>query len=161
MLILAARRVAGPAVGLGRHGVAGPGAFFAIGAAVVAAVVSWWPADLFVALVVASGVGAAAARVGGHPDVAARSLYLAVSTFALALATTSSMLNETSSWVRAAHQADAFLGGLSECRANAVYSLALASWSRDGRRLLGIRRASSARRSALRDIGRAAQATAT
>ena len=67
-------------------------AFFAIGAAVTGFVVSEWEGDLFAGLVIAMVVGAVVAVLVGVPAVRLRGLYLAVTTFAFALATTSYLL---------------------------------------------------------------------
>ena len=68
-------------------------AFFAIGAVVGAKLVGDWHLDLTIALVAAAAAGAAAAVVVGLPALRVRGLYLAVTTFAFSLATTSYLLN--------------------------------------------------------------------
>src|SRR5690606_4401111 len=69
-------------------------AFFAVGAAVTGFAVSEWGADLFGALVLAMVAGAGVAVLVGVPAARLRGLYLAVTTFAFALATTSYLLND-------------------------------------------------------------------
>jgi branched-chain amino acid transport system permease protein len=136
-------------------------AFFAIGAAVTGAVVVEWDADLFVALVVASVVGAAAAALVGIPTLRLRGLYLAVTTFALALATTSYLLNDDFfGWVPSGRIERApFLGGLEVESENAVYYMALAFLVVVMAGMLGVRRSRFGRAlMALRDNERAAQA---
>ncbi len=136
-------------------------AFFAIGAAVAGAVVSSWDADLFVALVIGAAVGAAAAVLVGIPTLRLRGLYLAVTTFALALATTSYLLNDDYfGWVPNQRIERApFLGGLSVESETAVYYLALATLVLVMAGMLGVRRSRFGRAlMALRDNERAAQA---
>ena len=89
-------------------------AFFAIGAAVTGFVVSEWGADLFGGLVIAMVVGAAVAALVGIPALRLRGLYLAVTTFAFALATTSYLLeHDRFGWVPDARIERApLLGGL-------------------------------------------------
>ncbi|HKH25359.1 MAG TPA: ABC transporter permease, partial [Acidimicrobiales bacterium] len=103
-------------------------AFFAIGAAVGGAVVTSWDADLFVAMVVAGVVGAAVAALVGVPTLRLRGLYLAITTFAFALATTSYLLNpDYFGWVPDERVERApFLGGLEVSSEVSVYYLALA-----------------------------------
>jgi ABC-type branched-subunit amino acid transport system ATPase component/ABC-type branched-subunit amino acid transport system permease subunit len=103
-------------------------AFFAIGAAAGGAVLTAWDADLFVAMVVAAVVGAAVAALVGVPTLRLRGLYLAVTTFAFALATTSYLLNDdVFGWVPDERVERApFLGGLEVSSEVSVYYLALA-----------------------------------
>jgi branched-chain amino acid transport system permease protein len=68
-------------------------AFFAIGATVGAKATGDWGLDLTLALLLTAVVGALAAIVVGLPALRLRGLYLAVTTFAFALATTSYLLN--------------------------------------------------------------------
>ena len=68
-------------------------AFFAIGAVVGAWASIEYDADLLVAIALAGLAGAASAVVVGLPALRQRGLYLAVTTFAFALATTSYLLN--------------------------------------------------------------------
>jgi ABC-type branched-subunit amino acid transport system ATPase component/ABC-type branched-subunit amino acid transport system permease subunit len=136
-------------------------AFFAIGAAVAGAAVSSWHADLFVALVIAALVGAAAAALVGVPTLRLRGLYLAVTTFALALATTSYLLNDDFfGWVPSERIERApFLGGLEASSETAVYYLALAVLVVVMAGMLGVRKSRFGRAlMALRDNERAAQA---
>jgi ABC-type branched-subunit amino acid transport system ATPase component/ABC-type branched-subunit amino acid transport system permease subunit len=103
-------------------------AFFAIGAAVTGFVVSEWEADLFGGLIIAMLVGAAAAALVGVPAARLRGLYLAVTTFAFALATTSYLLDDDRfGWVPSARIERApLLGGLDVESELSVYYLALA-----------------------------------
>ena len=103
-------------------------AFFAIGAAVTGFVVGEWGADLFAGLVLAMVAGAAVAAVVGVPALRLRGLYLAVTTFAFALATTSYLLNDDYfGWVPTGRIERApLLGGLDVSSESAVYHLALA-----------------------------------
>jgi ABC-type branched-subunit amino acid transport system ATPase component/ABC-type branched-subunit amino acid transport system permease subunit len=103
-------------------------AFFAIGAAVTGLVVGEWGADLFAGLVIAMVVGAGAAALVGIPALRLRGLYLAVTTFAFALATTSFLLNDDYfGWVPTERIGRApLLGGLDVSSEGAVYYLALA-----------------------------------
>ncbi|HKY68102.1 MAG TPA: ABC transporter permease, partial [Acidimicrobiales bacterium] len=128
-------------------------AFFAIGAAVTGFVVSEWRADLFAGLVLGMVVAAAVAFVVGVPALRLRGLYLAVTTFAFALATTSFLLDDDwFGWVPTERIARApLLGGLEVSSEAAVYHLALAVLvvvglgvhglrrSRFGRALVGVR----------------------
>ncbi len=68
-------------------------AFFAIGAAVAAKMTATWSADLLVAVLVAGVVGAIVAVMVGLPALRFGGFYLAVTTFAFALATTAYFLN--------------------------------------------------------------------
>jgi ABC-type branched-subunit amino acid transport system ATPase component/ABC-type branched-subunit amino acid transport system permease subunit len=103
-------------------------AFFATGAAVTGLVVSEWGADLFAGLIVSMVVGALLAAVVGLPALRLRGLYLAVTTFAFALATTSFLLNDDYfGWVPSERIERApLLGGLTVESESAVYYLALA-----------------------------------
>ncbi len=103
-------------------------AFFALGAAVTGLVVGEWGADLFAALAVAMVVGAVAATLVGLPAVRLRGLYLAITTFAFALATTSFLLNDDYfGWVPTERVERApLLGGLAVESEAAVYYLVLA-----------------------------------
>lgn len=75
-------------------------AFFALGAAVGAKLTHTWHVDLLLAVVGAGAVGAAAAVLVGLPALRYRGLYLAVTTFAFALATTAYFLDRGYfSWV--------------------------------------------------------------
>lgn len=103
-------------------------AFLAVGAAVTGLAVGEWQADLFGALVVAMVVGAVAAALVGVPAVRLRGLYLAIATFAFALATTSYLFNDDYfDWVPSARIERApLLGGFDVTSETAVYYLALA-----------------------------------
>jgi branched-chain amino acid transport system permease protein len=75
-------------------------AFFAVGAVVGAIATSQWHVDLVLALLVSATVGGATAVVVGLPALRHRGLYLAVTSFAFSLATTSFLLNpQYFSWV--------------------------------------------------------------
>jgi len=69
-------------------------AIVGIGAAVSATVVSRWQVDLTLALIIGGIAGAVAAFVVGVPALRLRGLYLAVTTFALGLATQFWLLND-------------------------------------------------------------------
>jgi ABC-type branched-subunit amino acid transport system ATPase component/ABC-type branched-subunit amino acid transport system permease subunit len=128
-------------------------AFFAIGAAVTGFVVSEWNADLFGGLVIGMVVAALVAVVVGVPALRLRGLYLAVTTFAFALATTSFLLSdEWFGWVPATRiERASLLGGLDVSSEAATYFLALAVFvvvalglrgvrtTRFGRALVGVR----------------------
>ncbi|MGH9235639.1 MAG: ATP-binding cassette domain-containing protein, partial [Acidimicrobiales bacterium] len=103
-------------------------AFFATGAAVTGLVVTEWGADLFAGLVVSMVVGALLAALVGLPALRLRGLYLAVTTFAFALATTSFLLNDDYfGWVPTERiQRAPLLGGLQVESESAVYYLSLA-----------------------------------
>jgi branched-chain amino acid transport system permease protein len=102
-------------------------AFFAIGAAVTGFVVSEWEADLFAGLVLGMVAAAAVAVLVGIPALRLRGLYLAVVTFAFALATTSLLVNdEWSGWVPSDRIGRVpLLGGLEAETEGDVYHLAL------------------------------------
>ncbi len=68
-------------------------AFFAFGAVIGAKATSDWGLDLTLALAISALLGAAVAVVVGLPAIRVRGLYLGVTTFAFALATTSYLLN--------------------------------------------------------------------
>ncbi len=68
-------------------------AFFAIGAAVGGKLIDTWSADLLVAVPMAGIVGAVVAVLVGLPALRFGGFYLAVTTFAFALATTAYFLN--------------------------------------------------------------------
>jgi branched-chain amino acid transport system permease protein len=68
-------------------------AFFALGAATAAWMARTWQLDMTLAVLAAGALGAAAAVVVGLPALRFKGLYLAVTTFAFALATTSYLLN--------------------------------------------------------------------
>jgi len=104
-------------------------AFFAIGAVVGERVTTGWHADLTVALVVSAAAGGVAAVLVGLPTVRQRGLYLAVSTFAFALATTSYLLNpEFFSWVPSEHfDRLPLFGRVSLASPTAIYYVALGS----------------------------------
>lgn len=69
-------------------------AFVGIGAAVGATITSRWQVDLTLALIASGVVGGAVAFLVGLPALRLRGLYLAVTTFAMALATESWLLND-------------------------------------------------------------------
>lgn len=68
-------------------------AFFAFGAVIGAKATSDWGLDLTLALAISALLGAVVAVVVGLPAIRVRGLYLGVTTFAFALATTSYLLN--------------------------------------------------------------------
>ena len=68
-------------------------AFFAIGATIGAKATSEWDLDLSLALLLSAAVGAAVAVAVGLPALRRRGFYLAVTTLAFSLATTSYFLN--------------------------------------------------------------------
>ncbi|MFP5321875.1 MAG: ABC transporter permease subunit [Acidimicrobiia bacterium] len=70
-------------------------AFFALGAAVAGKLTLTWQADLVVATLAAGAVGAVVAVLVGLPALRSRGLYLAVTTFAFALATTGYLLDRS------------------------------------------------------------------
>lgn len=77
-------------------------AFLALGSAVGAKVTVDWGLDLTIALALSALAGGVAATLVGLPAVRLRGLYLAVTTLALSLATTSYLLNprfDVASWV--------------------------------------------------------------
>ena len=77
-------------------------AFVAFGAAVTAKLTNEWNADLIVALLASSVVGAFVAIIVGLPALRQRGLFLAVTSLGFSLATTSYFLNEdfwVGSWV--------------------------------------------------------------
>ena len=75
-------------------------AFVAFGAAVTAKLTHEWQVDLILALAASATVGAAVAVVVGLPALRQRGLFLAVTSLAFSLATTSYFLNENFfSWV--------------------------------------------------------------
>lgn len=128
-------------------------AFFAIGAVVGAKASIDYDADLLVALVLASAAGALAAVVVGLPALRRGGLYLAVTTFAFALATTSYLLNRRFfDWVPSQRvPRNPLLGRISIESPTAIYYVALAGFvvavvavrgirrSRTGRVLIAIR----------------------
>ncbi|HKH05193.1 MAG TPA: ATP-binding cassette domain-containing protein, partial [Acidimicrobiales bacterium] len=139
-------------------------AFFAIGAAVAGAAIVSWDVDLFPALVLASVVGALAAVIVGIPTLRLRGLYLAVTTFALALATTSYLLNDDYfGWVPSDERVvrPPFLGGIEASSEVQVYYLALIVLALVMLGMKGVRSGRFGRALvALRDNERAAQAYA-
>ena len=102
-------------------------AFFAIGAVAGAKLVGDWHLDLTLALVAAAVVGAAVAVVVGLPALRLRGLYLAVTTLAFSLATTSYLLNAASSTGsrRAASSGDRCSGASTSTRRPGIYYVAL------------------------------------
>ncbi|MBI2710374.1 MAG: ABC transporter permease [Actinobacteria bacterium] len=128
-------------------------AFFAIGAAVGGKATSAWGLDLTLALVLAAAVGAAVSVVVGLPALRLRGIYLAVTTFAFALATTSYFLNDRFfGWLPTDRIERApLLGRIGIESATAMYELSLAGLvlvivsvrairrSRTGRVLIAIR----------------------
>jgi branched-chain amino acid transport system permease protein len=128
-------------------------AFFAIGAATSAWLTRTWNIDLTMAVPLAGVAGALAAMLVGLPALRFRGLYLSVTTFAFALATTSYFLNrEYFKWIPSARlDRDPLLGVVDIESATSVYYLMLGSLalallglggirkSRTGRVLIAIR----------------------
>lgn len=136
-------------------------AFFAIGAAVAAKLTHTWGVDLLLAVLVAGAVGAVAAVLVGLPALRSRGLYLAVTTFAFALATTAYILDSgTFDWVptqRIARQP--LLGRIDIDSPTRMYHLCLAALLVALVALRGVRRSRTGRvLVAMRDNERAAQA---
>lgn len=136
-------------------------AFFAIGAAVAAKLTHTWNVDLLLATVAAGAVGAAAAVLVGLPALRYRGLYLAVTTFAFALATTSYFLDRGYfQWVPAQRiPRQPILGRIDIASPTRLYYVMLAALLLVLVGLRGIRHSRTGRvLIALRDNERAAQA---
>jgi ABC-type branched-subunit amino acid transport system ATPase component/branched-subunit amino acid ABC-type transport system permease component len=145
--------------GWGGHVSLGQVAFFAIGAA-VAGWMTGGGADLFPALVGAALVGAVAATVVAVPASRLRGLSLAVTTFALSLATTSYLLNrEFFDWVpRGRVERPPLIGGIEVATPTEIYYAALVLLVLVGLAARGIRASRTGRAViALRDNERSAQ----
>jgi branched-chain amino acid transport system permease protein len=136
-------------------------AFFAIGAAVAAKLTHTWNVDLLLATTAAGAVGAAAAVLVGLPALRYRGLYLAVTTFAFALATTSYFLNRGFfEWVPSQRvPRQPILGRIDIASPTRIYYVMLAALLLVLFGLHGIRNSRTGRALlALRDNERAAQA---
>jgi branched-chain amino acid transport system permease protein len=136
-------------------------AFFAIGAAVGGKATSEWGFDLTLALVVCAVVGAAIAALVGLPALRLRGLYLAVTTLAFALATSSYLLNDRFfDWLPQGRipRGD-LLGAIDISSPTAYYYVCLGGLALAVGAVLGIRKGPTGRALvALRENERAAQA---
>ncbi|WCO65299.1 ABC transporter permease [Iamia majanohamensis] len=136
-------------------------AFFAIGAVVGAKASTDYDADLVVALVLASAAGAVAAVAVGLPALRRGGLYLAVTTFAFALATTSYLLNRRFfEWVPSSRvPRNPLLGRISLDSPTRIYYVALVGFVLVVLAVRGIRRSRTGRvLIAIRENERAAEA---
>ncbi|MDY7099742.1 MAG: ABC transporter permease [Actinomycetota bacterium] len=136
-------------------------AFFAIGAAVGAKATIEWQADLLLVVPMAGVVGAVAAIAVGLPALRAKGIYLAVSTFAFALAVTSYLLDRAYfGWVPNERvERLPLLGVLDVSSPTAIYYVMLAALVLALVALVGIRRSRTGRvLLAQRDNERAAEA---
>lgn len=135
--------------------------FFAIGAAVGGKATADWGFDLTLALLVCTVVGAAVAAVVGLPALRIGGLYLAVTTLAFALATSSYLLNDRFfDWLPQGRipRGD-LLGVIDISSPTAYYYVCLAGLVAAIGAVLGIRRGPTGRALvALRENERAAQA---
>ena len=122
-------------------------AFFAIGAAVGGKATSDWGLDLTLALLLAALVGAAVAVLVGLPALRLRGIYLAVITFAFALATTSYFLNSRFfSWIPTDRiDRPPLLGRISIESPTAIYEVCLAGLVLVMLAVRGIRRSRAGR----------------
>jgi len=138
-------------------------AYFAIGAAVAGWAISSQELDLLVALLLATVAGAVAATIVGAPGVRLRGIYLAVSSFAAALAVASYVLDrDRFDWIPGTFvKQTPLLGGFEITTERSMYYLALGVLVVV---VLGVRSIRSSRFGralvALRDNDRAAQAYA-
>lgn len=136
-------------------------AFFAIGAAAGAKLSVTWQVDLILTVLVAGAIGAAAAVLVGLPALRFGGFYLAVTTFAFALATTSYLLNRSFfDWVPNERvERLPLLGRIDIDSPTRIYYVMLAALVLVLAGLRGIRRSRTGRvLIALRDNERAAQA---
>jgi branched-chain amino acid transport system permease protein len=136
-------------------------AFFAIGAAVGGKATADWGLDLTLALLVSAAVGAAVATLVGLPALRLRGLYLAVTTLAFALATTSYLLNDRFfDWLpRGRVPRPPLAGAIDISSATAYYYVCLAGLAVAACAVTGIRRGPVGRALvALRENERAGQA---
>jgi len=136
-------------------------AFFAIGAAVGGKLTLTWQVDLTLAVLGAGAVGALVAVLVGLPALRSRGLYLAVTTFALALATTGYLLDGSRfDWVPTQRiPRQPLLGRVDIDSPTRIYYVVLAGLVLVLTGLHGIRRSRTGRvLIALRDNERAAQA---
>jgi branched-chain amino acid transport system permease protein len=136
-------------------------AFFGIGAAVGGKATAEWGLDITLALGIAAVVGALVAVVIGLPALRVRGLYLAVTTFAFALATTSYLLNrQFFDWIPTARiERPELLGFIDLDSPTRIYYLALAGLLVVFGAVRGVRRSRTGRvLIALRENERAAAA---
>jgi branched-chain amino acid transport system permease protein len=136
-------------------------AFFAIGAVVGAKAATDYHADLIVALLVSAVVGGVIAMLVALPAVRQRGLYLAVTTFAFALATTSYFLNDRFfGWVPHERvERNPLFGKVSIDSPSRIYYIALVCLAVAVFALRGIRRSRTGRAwIALRENERAGEA---
>ncbi len=136
-------------------------AFFAIGAAVAGKLTQAWNVGLLLAVLLAGLLGAVAAVVVGLPALRFRGLYLAVTTFAFALATTGYLLNRSYfEWVPNERiPTKPILGILDVSSPTSIYYVALVALALTLVGLRGVRHSRTGRvLIALRDNERGAQA---
>ena len=136
-------------------------AFFATGAAIAAWLTRTWELDLILAVLLAGVVGAVAAVLVGLPALRFRGLYLSVTTFAFALATTSYLLNRRYfSWVPSQRlERRPLLGVVDITSTTSLYYVMLGALVLALVGLRGIRRSRTGRvLIAMRENDRAAQA---
>ncbi len=136
-------------------------AFFAIGAVAAAKATIVWNLDPLLALVLAAVAGGVVAVLVGLPALRQKGLFLAVSTFAFALATTSYLLNpQFFSWIPTDRvERQPLLGRVSIDSPTRIYYLALGCLVVAVAALRGIRRSRTGRvLVALRENERAAAA---
>lgn len=136
-------------------------AFFAIGAAAGGKATLMWNLDLTLAVVFGGIVGALAAVLVGLPALRLRGLYLAVSSFAFALATTAYLLNrQFFQWVPNERiPRNPLFGRIDISSPTALYYVCLVFLGLALAGLAGVRRSRTGRvLVALRDNERAAQA---
>lgn len=122
-------------------------AFVAVGAAIGAIATREWGLDLTLASLVAGAGGAIVAMIVGLPALRLRGLYLAVTTLAFALATTSYFLNQQFwTWVPSGRvERPDLLGQWSIDTPTRMYYVALASFLLAVGAVLGIRRSRTGR----------------
>jgi branched-chain amino acid transport system permease protein len=136
-------------------------AFFGIGAAVGGKATAEWGLDITLAFGIAAVVGALVAVVVGLPALRVRGLYLAVTTFAFALATTSYFLNrQFFDWIPTKRiERPEMLGFIDLDSPTRIYYLALAGLLLVFGAVRGVRRSRTGRvLIALRENERAAAA---
>lgn len=121
--------------------------FVAIGGAVGAVVTSTWGLDLLIALLVAGVAGSMVAVLVGLPALRLRGLYLAVTTLAFALATTSYFLNhQFFGWVPTGRvERPDLLGRWSIDTPTRYYYVSLAAFALCAVAVTGIRRSRTGR----------------
>jgi branched-chain amino acid transport system permease protein len=136
-------------------------AFFGIGAALGGKATAEWGLDITLALGLSATAGAAVAVVVGLPALRVRGLYLAVTTFAFALATTSYLLNRRFfDWIPTARiERPELLGLIDLDSPTRIYYLALGGLAVVVAAVRGVRRSRTGRvLIALRENERAAAA---